>query len=55
MLLLLRAKPVGMVVRLMEGMVRVIVRLVECHLGLGNLVVIHQSGLAVGHLLLWRG
>ena len=55
MLLLLRAEPVGMVVRPVEGFVGVAVRPVEGRLGLGNLVVIRQSELAAGHLLLWCG
>ena len=55
MLLLLRVEPAGMVVRPVEGSVGVAVRLVEGCLELGNLVVIRQSGPAVGHLLLWCG
>ena len=55
MLLLLRVEPAGMVVRPVEGSVGVAVRLVEGCLELGNLVVIRQSGLAAGHLLLWCG
>ena len=55
LLLLLQAEPIGMVVRLMEGSVRVAVRPVGGRLGLGNLVVIHQFEPTMGHLLLWLG
>jgi len=44
-----------MVVRPVEGSIEVAIRPVGGRLGLGNLVVIHQSGPTMGHLLLWLG